>query len=169
MFQARWWPWHLICACILGGLVFLGYWQMGVAFNPGEWHGEQFSIRNFVYALQWWVFGVFVIWFWFRYMRDQRDAELAVASEEQAIGRARNMAGGTGPSGSDSNGDAAGAQADDAPISLDSPAAERRKQIFGERASGPVGDVDDNGDQEQEGQTGSGEDSDGATGSVSSS
>lgn len=100
---------------------------MKVAFDPGEWHGEQFSIRNFVYALQWWVFAVFAIWFWFRYIRDQRDEELAIASEEGAIARAQMAASKTGGVEPDTR-DAESAST----ISLDAPAADRRKQLFGE-------------------------------------
>lgn len=132
MFQARWWPWHLLCACVVAALAFLGYWQMQVAFNPGEWHGEELSIRNFVYALQWWVFAVFALWFWYRYMRDQREAELGVAAEDRAIARAKTV---TSP-------EEGGTRSSNSPgISLDAPAAERRKQIFGEQAKSS--DTDD--------------------------
>ena len=138
MFQARWWPWHLLCACIVAALIFLGYWQMSVAFNPGEWHGEDLSIRNFVYAIQWWVFAAFGVWFWFRYMRDQREIDMGVASENEAIARATKATSssgsvksvdGSGDSGSDAT------NADSEPISLDAPADERRRQIFGESAA----------------------------------
>lgn len=126
MFQSRWWPWHLLCGFVFAALVLLGYWQMRVAFNPGEWHGEELSIRNFVYALQWWVFAAFAIWFWYRYMRDQRQSELGVAAEDQAIARARQASKhATAPDTDDST------SAGNEPISLDAPADERRQQIFG--------------------------------------
>ncbi len=148
MFQSRWWPWHLLCACVFAALVFLGYWQMQVAFNPGEWHGEELSIRNFVYAIQWWVFAAFAIWFWYRYMRDQRESELGVVAEDEAIARARGTAVQTGAAGSvagSTDGDAASSE----PISLDASADERRKQIFG---ASPVNDEgsDEGGDADKQ-------------------
>lgn len=142
MFQARWWPWHALCAVIVAALAFLGYWQMQVAFNPGEWHGEQFSIRNFVYALQWWVFALFAFWFWYRYMRDQRQAEAGVASEDQAIARANSAFGNSAAgSGGAKGADATASDDGDQAISLDAPASERRKQIFGDRSGDPSGDT----------------------------
>lgn len=170
MFQSRWWPWHLLCACVFAALVFLGYWQMKVAFNPGEWHGEELSIRNFVYALQWWVFAAFAIWFWYRYMRDQRESELGVAAEDQAIARAREATSQNGATGGAANGGIAGSSTDssgagattDEPVSLDAPAAERRKQIFGADPAQDEG-ADEGADADKQNKD------DGDTGSVSSS
>lgn len=71
-------------------MVFAGIWQMEVAFNDISADGTSgFNARNLVYALQWWIFAAFGVWFWFRFLRDQRDAELheleaaALAAPEQ--------------------------------------------------------------------------------------
>lgn len=130
--QVRWIPWHLLCALIFAALTALGAWQMYVAFNPGILEPSGFSIRNFVYSLQWFVFALFSVWFWYRYIRDQRDSELAIQSENDAIERARDALteGGEAP--------AQESPRDNSPrvpeISLDAPADERRRQLFGDES-----------------------------------
>ena len=45
------------------------------------------GLRNFLYGLEWWVFGGFVVFVWWRYVRDVttgRDASRAAAPDEQA-------------------------------------------------------------------------------------
>lgn len=44
--------------------------------NVNDVGEPEVSIRNLVYAIQWWIFAAFAAWFWFRYLRDQRDAEM---------------------------------------------------------------------------------------------
>jgi hypothetical protein len=58
-------------------MVWAGSWQWGVAFSEIGADGQPaLNPRNLVYAIQWWVFAAFGTWFWFRFLRDQRDAEL---------------------------------------------------------------------------------------------
>lgn len=60
------------------GMLIAGGWQWSVAFANVDANGDpSLDVRNLVYALQWWVFAAFGTWFWFRFLRDQRDAELA--------------------------------------------------------------------------------------------
>jgi len=81
----------VFCAAIVTFMVFAGIWQMEVAFSEISADGTSgFNARNLVYAFQWWIFAAFGVWFWFRFLRDQRDAELneleaaALAAPEQA-------------------------------------------------------------------------------------
>jgi Na+/phosphate symporter len=69
-------------------MVGMGSWQWRVAMTPLV-PGAGISLRNLVYALQWWIFASFAVWFWYRFMRDQRDedrqsAELAARVEDEA-------------------------------------------------------------------------------------
>lgn len=87
----RWVPWHVFCAAVVVFMLFAGAWQWEVAFSEISADGTPgFNARNLVYAFQWWIFAAFGIWFWFRFLRDQRDAELheleaaALAAPEQA-------------------------------------------------------------------------------------
>jgi hypothetical protein len=81
----RWVPWHLFCGVLVAFMIVAGTWQWEVAFSGVGVGGETgFNARNLVYALQWWVFAAFGVWFWFRFLRDQRDAELAELSEAVA-------------------------------------------------------------------------------------
>lgn len=114
----RWVLWHVFCICAIGFLITAGVWQWDVAINAVNDAGEpEVSVRNLVYAIQWWVFAAFGVWFWWRYLRDQRDAELAELQSEVtnapdqqivAIHTTSNEA--------------------DKPISLEGSAAERRRR-----------------------------------------
>lgn len=71
-------------------MIFAGAWQWEVAFSDVSADGTTgFNARNLVYAFQWWIFAAFGGWFWYRFLRDQRDAELheleaaALAAPEQ--------------------------------------------------------------------------------------
>ena len=80
--STRWLPWHLFCLAMIVLLFGAGAWQMSVSLSNVDDQGvATVSIRNFVYAIQWWIFGVFAVWFWWRYLRDQRDAELSDFAE----------------------------------------------------------------------------------------
>lgn len=77
----RWVPWHVFCLAAVVFMVMAGGWQWEVAFSDISADGTTgFNARNLVYAFQWWIFAAFGVWFWFRFLRDQRDAELAEIS-----------------------------------------------------------------------------------------
>lgn len=81
----RWVPWHLFCGALVAFMILAGTWQWEVAFSGVGIGGETgFNARNLVYALQWWVFAAFGVWFWLRFLRDQRDAELAEVTQAVA-------------------------------------------------------------------------------------
>jgi|GEM_PF-1058917 len=72
----RWIGWHLFSIVLVVVLVGAGTWQWNVAMASTGPDGESnVNIRNLVYAMQWWVFAAFGIWFWLRFLRDQRDVE----------------------------------------------------------------------------------------------
>ena len=88
----RWWVMHLIVVALFVGCLRLAQWQWTVAVtpaNPGDAAGLQ--IRNAFYAVQWVFFALFGVWFWGRFLRDQRVADDAYAEQywaEQAAATA---------------------------------------------------------------------------------
>lgn len=107
--SGRWIAWHLICLILVAFMVGMGVWQWLVATSPAEPGGPpDWNPRNLVYALQWWVFAVFGGWFWYRYLRDQRDEEAMGAADAK------------GPAD-----DSGGEPSPQMQISLDAPAAVR--------------------------------------------
>jgi hypothetical protein len=75
--SSRWIGWHLFSLFLVVVLVGAGVWQWDVAMSSVGPDGESnVNIRNLVYAMQWWVFAIFGMWFWLRFLRDQRDADL---------------------------------------------------------------------------------------------
>lgn len=88
--QQRWLPWHLLWLVAVAGCVWLGMWQLQAAMAPQPEGADTQVWRNYAYALNWLVFAVVALWFWWRFMRDQRAVELAAAGEasEQAAGEA---------------------------------------------------------------------------------
>ncbi len=45
-----------------------------------------YTLRNFAYALQWWVFAIFALWMWWKMVRDEQRRSVPVGSA--AVGRA---------------------------------------------------------------------------------
>jgi hypothetical protein len=84
--QRRWLPWHLLWWVAVAGCVWLGMWQLQAAMAPQPAGADTQVWRNYAYALNWLVFAVVALWFWWRFMRDQRAAELTAAEQaaEQA-------------------------------------------------------------------------------------
>jgi hypothetical protein len=62
----RWLATHLLLVLCCAVMVRLGIWQWHVG---GIRHGD---LRNYAYALQWWAFCGFAVFFWVRLMRDAR-------------------------------------------------------------------------------------------------
>jgi len=80
--SSRWVPWHLLSLAVVGLLITLGFWQFQVATAPLTPGGpSHINLRNLVYSFQWWAFALFGVWFWFRFIRDQRDVEVLAESE----------------------------------------------------------------------------------------
>jgi hypothetical protein len=92
---------HLIVVALFVGCLRLAQWQWTVAVtpaNPGDAAGLQ--IRNAFYAVQWVFFALFGVWFWGRFLRDQRVADDAYAERYWAE-QAAVTADGTGVAGTD--------------------------------------------------------------------
>jgi DNA-binding transcriptional regulator of glucitol operon len=66
-FAARpgWLALHVITVAVVVTMVLLGRWQLNVS------NSKHFSLQNFGYAIQWWLFSVCTVVFWGRLMRDQ--------------------------------------------------------------------------------------------------
>ena len=43
------------------------------------------NLRNAAYAVQWWVFGLFAIWMWWKMFRAEQQAEAVPAAEREEI------------------------------------------------------------------------------------
>lgn len=145
----RWVPWHLFCAAAVVLMVWAGVWQWDVAFSEIDANGvPTLNPRNLVYALQWWVFAAFGTWFWFRFLRDQRDAELAELTEAAGAAPEQAQDLSAGPvTPSSSNGSAPSL------ISLDDSADERRARSRGllNDSSGQTAQVESGADLGTEG------------------
>jgi DNA-binding transcriptional regulator of glucitol operon len=66
-FAARpgWLGVHVFTVAVVVTMVLLGRWQLDVS------NSKHFSLQNFGYAVQWWLFSACAILFWGRLMRDQ--------------------------------------------------------------------------------------------------
>ena len=71
----RWWVTHCLVAAAFLGCMRLGLWQLQVA--QGVPAGATWDLRNSFYASQWIFFACFGLWFWGRFLRDQRAADEA--------------------------------------------------------------------------------------------
>ncbi len=73
--QARWLPWHALWLLIVAGCLGMAWWQWNVATSPHPPGAPVQAWRNYAYAVNWVIFAGVAVWFWWRYMRDQRAAE----------------------------------------------------------------------------------------------
>ena len=64
LLQPRWLLLHLVTVALIVAMILLGRWQLTVSEH------KHFSIRNFGYALQWWLFSAFCVFMWVRVVRD---------------------------------------------------------------------------------------------------
>lgn len=55
---------HLFAVALVVTMIMLGRWQLHVS------ESKDFSLQNFGYSIQWWVFSAFVLVFWCRIVRD---------------------------------------------------------------------------------------------------
>jgi DNA-binding transcriptional regulator of glucitol operon len=62
----NWLALHLLVWVGAVAMVLLGRWQLQVSDD------KHFNLQNFGYALQWWTFTAFALFFWLRAMRDAR-------------------------------------------------------------------------------------------------
>jgi hypothetical protein len=74
----RWIALHLFVLASCFGMYYAGGWQWQVAQRH---HGD---IRNYAYALQWYAFVLFALWFWVKVMRDSRSRQQATSDGPRA-------------------------------------------------------------------------------------
>lgn len=82
--QRRWIGWHILWIVIVGVFLWLAVWQWRVAGTPHPAGAAIASWRNYAYAVNWVIFAGVGVWFWWRFMRDQRLVEQRRAAEEEA-------------------------------------------------------------------------------------
>jgi hypothetical protein len=73
--KPRWLGFHLFVWAITPAMVLLGRWQLTVS------NEKHFSLQNFGYALQWWAFSAFAVYFWLRLIRDARHPPAAASGD----------------------------------------------------------------------------------------
>ena len=96
----RWWFMHLVVAALFALCVWLGAWQWVAAQQPGaDDAGLGGHLRNQFYAFQWWFFGLFGLWFWGRFLRDQREADARYEAEWLAAHEAQEAQAADGQGG----------------------------------------------------------------------
>jgi DNA-binding transcriptional regulator of glucitol operon len=68
-----WLVFHLVTVALVITMILLGRWQLRVS------ESKHFSLQNFGYSIQWWLFSGFALFFWWRIVRDgaRRRAEAA--------------------------------------------------------------------------------------------
>jgi DNA-binding transcriptional regulator of glucitol operon len=64
-----WLLFHVLTLALLTTMVLLGRWQLDVS------DAKHFSLQNFSYAIQWWLFTLFTAWMWLRIVRDRARRE----------------------------------------------------------------------------------------------
>lgn len=132
--HGRWVPWHVMCIVLISLLIAAGVWQWNVAFDDVE----GINMRNLVYAIQWWIFAAFGCWFWWRFLRDQRDAELTALQEAAANAPDGNTGALTATGSAAGTGSNSGSG--EAPISLEGSADERRARARRQQSEADSGD-----------------------------
>lgn len=97
----RWVAFHLAVWAAVLAMVLLGRWQLDVS------NRKHFSLQNFSYVLQWWLFAAASLFFWGRVLRDKyrppkpatdRGGELVLSGRRpQALGSVELVAPGAMP------------------------------------------------------------------------
>lgn len=64
VFGPGWVLFHLFAWAAAVTMVLLGRWQLDVS------ESKHFSLQNFGYSIQWWLFSGFALFFWWRVLRD---------------------------------------------------------------------------------------------------
>ena len=78
--RPKWFVLHIVTVVLVVTMVLLGRWQLHVS------EAKHFSIQNFGYAVQWWLFSAFAAFFWGRLLRDaaRRGGVLTLVPAEAA-------------------------------------------------------------------------------------
>ncbi|WP_375479163.1 hypothetical protein [uncultured Jatrophihabitans sp.] len=89
-----WLTLHVVTVALVVAMALLGRWQLDVS------NSKHFSLQNFGYAIQWWLFATFTLGMWARLMRDaaRRGGAPPPSAEAQRIaGEAERVAEGGRP------------------------------------------------------------------------
>lgn len=73
-----WIVFHLFVVAAGITMILLGRWQLHVSER------KHFSIQNFGYSIQWWLFAAFAVFFWWRILRDHARRLALAAGPESA-------------------------------------------------------------------------------------
>ena len=73
-----WLVWHLFTVAAVTTMILLGRWQLRVSESKG------FSLQNFGYSIQWWLFSAFGLFLWWRVVRDAARRQAAPAEDDTA-------------------------------------------------------------------------------------
>jgi DNA-binding transcriptional regulator of glucitol operon len=76
-----WILFHLLIVAVAITMILLGRWQLHVS------ESKHFSLQNFGYSIQWWLFSAFTVFLWWRVLRDaarRRDEETDQTAAEPA-------------------------------------------------------------------------------------
>jgi DNA-binding transcriptional regulator of glucitol operon len=80
LLRPRWLLLHVITLTMAVAMIMLGRWQLTVSEHKG------FSLQNFGYALQWWLFTAFALGMWVRVVRDAtRTSDGAFQAAESSV------------------------------------------------------------------------------------
>lgn len=69
-----WVLFHLLVVALVVTMILLGRWQLHVSEH------KHFSIQNFGYAIQWWLFSAFAVFLWWRVLRDAARRRVAAGT-----------------------------------------------------------------------------------------
>jgi DNA-binding transcriptional regulator of glucitol operon len=72
--------WHLFTVAAVTTMILLGRWQLDVSESKG------FSLQNFGYSIQWWLFSAFGLFLWWRVVRDAARRGAAPAQDATSAG-----------------------------------------------------------------------------------
>ena len=82
----KWWVGHVLVVAAAITMVFLGRWQLHVSEHKG------FSLQNFGYAIQWWIFSAAAVLMWGKIIHDGWTTRTTPAAGTTAAPRASEIA-----------------------------------------------------------------------------
>jgi hypothetical protein len=81
--KPRWILWHLVVIATGYGFLLLGRWQWERRIRTDLQSGTQVTDwQNMFYAFQWWIFALFVVWFWWKFLSDGYNLENSKGERE---------------------------------------------------------------------------------------
>jgi hypothetical protein len=81
LLQPRFYALHVLTTAVAYGFGWLGFWQWQSRIRVLPDRSEIVDWQNTFYAIQWWFFALFVIWFWWKFLSDGRKLERAAKNK----------------------------------------------------------------------------------------